>query len=213
MKLVFSIDALDDAGRHAWRLLNNGRWRTCRFAEPLQAGDAALRDRHEAESWVGRRLKKDKQQGLIPRERPGRFDFLMRGIFAHAVPHRFSSAPVPDFEQLKQTVRALAPGTPWLLHLDLAGNFRALDTRTERIIGNLSIAVRGEIASSPDYVGPKAADNETLMHEIYHQFLAGWLEHLTTSRMGVFVPDVEKLKDESFYLEGIRHWTPETPPA
>ena len=213
MKLAFTIDALDDAGRHAWRLLADGGWRDCRFAESMRAGDAVIADKAEAEAWVGRRLKKDKRQGLAPRGKPGRFDFLMRGIFAHAVPHRFSPAPVPDRAQLADTVRALPPGIPWLVHLDLGGNFRALDTRKQRIIGNLDIAVRGEIASSPGWVGPNAAEDERLMREIWHQFLAGWLEHLTTARMGVFVPDADKLKEEQFYLDAIRAWQPEPPPA
>jgi len=84
-----------------------------------------------------------------------------------------------------------------------------MDTRGAKIIGNLDIAVRGEIASSENFVGPKASNNEAMMNPLYHQFLAGWWEHLTTAQMAVFVPDVEKLKEESFYLEKIRGWQPE----
>ncbi len=213
MDIAFTIDALDDAARHAWRLTAQGDWRPCRFAEPMRAGDASIVDPSGIEAWTGRRMKKDKQHGLIARDRPRRFDFLMRGIFTHAVPHRFCPAPVPDRAQLARAIRELAPGIPWLVHLDLGGVFRALDTRHARIIGNPGIAVRGEIASSADWVGPAAADNEHLVHELWHQFLAGWLEHLTTSRMGVFVPDPDKLKDECFYLEAIRDWHPERRPT
>ena len=134
------------------------------------------------------------------------FDFLARGIFAHAVLHRLSAAPVPDRDQMLATIRDMQPGTPWLMYLDVAGHFRALDTLHHRIIGNLDIAVRGEIASSAEFVGPKAADDDKLTGELWRQFLGGWLEHLNTSKMAVFVPDVEKLKEEAAYLDAIRNW-------
>lgn len=206
MNLAFSIDALSAAGDQAWRLQEHGGWRPCTYAEAMHPGDACIDDRQIAEDWAGRRLAKDKSHGLVRKEKPGMFDFLARGIFAHAVLHRFSSAPVPDRSQMLTTLRDMAPGTPWLMYLDVAGHFRALDTSCNKIIGNLAIAVRGEIASSPDYVGPKAAEDEKLTNELWRQFLAGWLEHLTTSKMAVFVPDPEKLKEEEAYLDAIRNW-------
>ncbi len=206
MKSCFSIDALSPSGAKAWRLLENGNWRECVYAEPLQDGDTRIGDRKAAEYWLGRRLKKDKETGLTPQEKAGKFDFLMRGIFAHAVLHRTSSAPVPDKKQMQDCYAQLEPGTPWLVYLDVAGHFRALDTSKVSIISNLDIAVRGEIASSEDYIGPKAAANETMMQNLYRQFLAGWLDHLKSSNMNVFVPDLEKLKEESTYIEEIRNW-------
>ncbi|MDQ7000876.1 MAG: hypothetical protein Q9M12_08355 [Mariprofundus sp.] len=206
MKSCFSIDALSPSGAKAWRLLENGNWRECIYAEPLQDGDARITDKKAAEAWSGRRLKKDKDLGLIPQQKAGRFDFLMRGIFAHAVLHRVSSAPIPDKEQMIACFNSLEPGTPWLVYLNVAGHFVALDTSKTSIISNLDIAVRGEIASSEDYIGPKAAANETMMNNHYRQFLAGWLDHLKSSNMNVFVPDLEKLKDESTYIEEIRNW-------
>jgi len=206
MKLGFSIDALSASGAKAWRLLKNDRWRECIYAEPLQDGDACIMDKKNAEYWVGRRLKKDKVAVLTPQKKAGKFDFLMRGIFAHAVLHRISSAPVPDKKQMLDCHAKLKPGTPWLVYLNVAGHFRALDTSTTSIIANLDIAVRGEIASSEDYIGPKAAADETMMQNLYLQFLAGWLDHLKSSNMNVFVPDLEKLKEESTYVDLIHDW-------
>jgi hypothetical protein len=209
MQLCFSIDALSAAADQAWRLQDDGSWRECTYAEPLQPGDACVENKATAEDWAGRRLKRDKAQGLIAKGKAGMFDFLMRGIFAHVVLHRLSAAPVPDRAQMCDTLASLTPGNSWLLYLDVAGHFRALDTRKQRIIGNSDIAVRGEIASSEDYVGPKAIEDESLMDEMYRQFLGGWLEHLTTSNLGIFVPDAEKLKPEEHYLEQIHAWQPE----
>ncbi|MFQ5344905.1 MAG: hypothetical protein ACE5DZ_02975 [Mariprofundus sp.] len=206
MKLCFSIDALSPSGAKAWRLLENDSWRECVYAAPLKDGDACISDKKNAEYWLGRRLKKDKDTGLTPQKKAGTFDFLMRGIFAHAVLHRLSSAPVPEKDQMIQCFDQLKPGTPWLVYLDVAGHFRALDTNTISIMANLDIAVRAEIASSEDYIGPKAARNETMMDHLYHQFLAGWVDHLTSSNMNVFVPDLEKLKEESTYLNEIQNW-------
>ncbi len=210
MKLSFTIDALSARGDKAWRLQNDMEtWRPCTYAESIQAGDAEITAREQAEPWTGRRLIADKELGLIAREKAGRFDFLMRGIFAHAVLHRMSSAPLPDRDQMLVVMRSLKPGTPWLLYLNPAGQFTSIDTRGAKIIGNLDIAVRGEIASSEDYIGPKAAGNEAMMNTLYHQFIAGWWEHLTTAQMSVFVPDADKLKEESFYIEKIEGWLPE----
>jgi len=207
MNLCFSIDALDAPGSHAWRLLDDEKtWRNCVYAEPLDKHDANITDKESAEDWVGRRLKKEKVYGLTARNKTGKFDFLMRGIFAHAVLHRLSPAPVPDRQQMVDCIAGLEPGTPWLLYLDAGGNFRVLDSHTTPIIGNLDIAVRGEIASSKDYVGKEAMKNVEMMNEIWCQFLGGWLDHLESSNMSIFIPEVKKLKEEISYIEAIQNW-------
>jgi hypothetical protein len=207
MKFGLSMDALSAAGDEAWRLqADRQHWQPCSFATDLRPGDAVLESPDEAVSLAGQRLKKDKALGLKPAGRPGLFDFLMRGIFAHPVVHRFSPAPIPDKAQMIATLAGLKPNTAWLLYLDLGGNFRALDSAATHIIGNLDIAVRGEIASSPGYVGTEAATDMRLMDDIYLQFLAGWLTHLKSRRLGVFVPDVEKLQDETTLRQAIASW-------
>ena len=206
MKLCFSIDALSASGANAWRLQEDQLWRECAYAEPLQNGDARITDKKQAEYWLNRRLKKDKKTVLTAQHKAGKFDFLMRGIFAHAVLHRTSGAPIPDKARMLDCFAQLQPGAPWLVYLDVAGHFQALDTSKVSIMANLDIAVRGEIASSEDYIGPRAAADEQMMDGLYHQFLAGWLEHLKSSNMNVFVPDPEKLKEESAYIEEIHNW-------
>jgi len=210
MNVVFSIDALDATGSHAWRLLDDRKtWRACVYAELLDAHDAHITDRETAGDWAGRRLKKDKAYVLTAKNKAGTFDFLMRGIFAHAVLHRLSPAPIPDKQQMIDCMAALPPGTPWLVYLDTGGNFRALDSQSVPLIGNPDIAVRGEIASSEDYVGKKAVRNTAMMDAIWLQFLAGWLEHLQSSNMNVFIPEVKTLKGENDYIQAIKHWQPE----
>lgn len=210
MNLCFSIDALSPSGAKAWRLQQDNSWRRCIYAEPLKGGDACITDKAEAESWLNRRMKQNKTDTLVPQQKAGRFDFLMRGIFAHAVLHRMSSAPLPEKAQLIACCTALPPGTPWLIYLDVAGHFRAIDTSSVSILENLDIAVRGEIASAAGYIGPAAAADVERMNALYHQFLAGWVEHLHSSNMNVFVPDSEKLKPEADYIEAISSWQPET---
>lgn len=209
MNITFSIDALSPAADKAWRLQNDNTWRTCTYAEALRENDARLTNKITAEDWAGRRMQKDKELGLIAKEKAGMFDFLMRGTFAHAVLHRLSAAPIPDKAQMIQTTALLEPGTAWLIYLNIAGQFKASDANNSKIIGNLDIAVRGEIASSSNYIGKQASLNEELMHNTYLQFLGGWLEHLNTSNMGIFIPDVEKLKEESEYNSDIQNWQPE----
>ncbi|WP_238701208.1 hypothetical protein [Mariprofundus erugo] len=206
LKRCYSIDALSAAGDKAWRLQDDGQWRPCTYAEPLQPHDARITDNKEAEYWPGRRLKKDNQGALIPQQKAGVFDFLMRGIFAHVVTHHLEEVTLPERKQMECCIADSPAGTPWLLYLDADGGFHTMNTATHSIIGNLNIAVRGEISSSPDFTGPLAVTDEGLMDRTYRQFLGGWLEHLNTSRMNVFVPDVEKLKEEADYIEAIRNW-------
>ena len=210
MKLCFSVDALSSAGDRAWRLLEDGQhWRPCSFAEALQPTDARLTDKETLKSWIGQRLRADRELALAPKGKPGMFDFLVRGIFAHAIIHRLSAAPLPDKEDLRQCMAASIPGTPWLIYINLAGHFKALDSASNRIIGNLDIAVRGEIASAEEYTGPKAAGKETYIDGLYHQFLAGWWEHLNSHRLAVFVPDNEKLEELEKIKQRIIEWQPE----
>ncbi|MDQ6975984.1 MAG: hypothetical protein Q9M22_05385 [Mariprofundaceae bacterium] len=210
MKYYFSIDALPASGHAAWRLQIDGvTWRDAVFAEPLQANDYRIFEPSKATIWHGRRLKQVKGQ-LQVQPKPGRFDFLTRGIFSHAVLHRCSVAAIPDLTQMQDVIRQHAPHTAWLLYLNIAGQFMMLDTQVMPIIGNLSIAVRGEIASSSAYIGALAADNKTLVRGLFHQFLAGWWQHLNTSRMGVFVPDVSTLRPLEEYIAHIDGWEAES---
>jgi len=211
MKLCFSIDALAASGDRAWRLLaDESHWRPCTFAETLRADDACLTDRATLQSWTGRRLVRDRELLLKPRDKPGRFDFLMRGIFAHAIVHRMSAAPMPAMDDLQRCLATASPGTPWLIYLDLAGHFRAMDTQNSRIIGNPDIAVRGEIASAEGYVGEAAANDTAYVARLYQQFLAGWRTHLDTRRTGIFVPDIEKAGDLEAIRAAILAWEPES---
>jgi len=210
MSLAFSIDALEASGKHAWRLQSDMQhWRPCTYAEALNDDDARLTSPEEAEKFNGLRMQRDDDLGLVMRGRPGPFDFLLRGIYTHAVQHRLTSPPVPDFKQMLDVIAGLSPGTPWLLYLDSSAQFRALDSCREPIIGNLEIAVRGEIASSSAYVGEQAVLDELLMDRTWRQFLGGWLDHLQSGNMAIFVPDVEKLKSEADYLASIHKQQPE----
>lgn len=206
MKLCFSIDALSPAADQAWRLQTNQTWRIIQYAEALQPSDEQVLKPSVAENWLGRRMQKDHDVGLIAKNKSGMFDFLSRAIYAHAVLHRLSAAPIPNFTQMIEIIANLTVGTAWLLYLNPAGQFVALDSNAAKIIGNLDIAVRGEIASSENYIGSLASQNETLMTVTYRQFLEGWLEHLNTSNMAIFVPDVEKLNKKEDVLDNIQQW-------
>jgi len=210
MTLAFSIDALEASGKHAWRLQNDMQhWRPCTYAEALTDADAKLTSPEEAEKFNGLRMQRDDDFGLVTRGKPGPFDFLLRGIYTHAVQHRLTPPPVPALNQMLDVIAGLTPGTPWLLYLDSSAQFRTLDSNREPIIGNLQIAVRGEIASSSAYVGPQAVLDEALMDRTWRQFLGGWLDHLQSGNMAIFVPDVEKLKSEADYLALIHKQQPE----
>jgi len=206
MKLCFSIDALSPAADQAWRLQDNQSWRHIDYAEPLHPHDQRMNSPKEAEAWLGIKMRKDKDMGLVPKGKSGIFDVLMRAIYTHAVLHRLSDVAIPERQQMLDVIRRLPIGTPWLLYLNLAGQFSALNTKQERIIGNLDIAVRGEIASSAAYIGEEAATRDELMDVTYRQFLEGWLEHINTGKMAVFVPDVEKLEEEEVILHKIQQW-------
>ena len=206
MKLCFSIDALSPAADQAWRLQDNQSWRRIDYAEPLQAHDQRMSTPKEAEVWLGIKMQKDKDVGLIPKGKSGIFDVFMRAIYTHTVLHHLSDVAIPERQQMLDVVRSLPVGTPWLLYLNLAGQFSALNTKQGRIIGNLDIAVRGEIASSAAYIGEQAVMQDDLMNVTYRQFLEGWLEHINTGKMAVFVPDVEKLEEEEQTLQKIQQW-------
>ncbi|MDQ6999048.1 MAG: hypothetical protein Q9M17_10080 [Mariprofundus sp.] len=206
MMFCFSIDALSPSGANAWRLQDNQQWRPCIYAEALQAGDARITDKKSAEAWINLKLKKDKALVFTAQKKAGRFDFLMRGTYAHTVLHRLSSAALPDKAQMLACFKQLQAGIPWLVYLNIAGQFKALNTQQTSIMNNLDIAVRGEIASSEDYIGPIAAANAQMMDDHYRQFLAGWLEHLKSSNMNVFVPDLEKLPEHDETIDAIRNW-------
>ncbi len=206
MNILFSIDALSLVGDKAWRLQDDDTWRDCSFGENLKDGDAKISAKDEVRAWVNIRLVKDKEVGLKVKGKSGIFDFLMRGIFSHVIVHRLSPAPIPNKDLMIQTIAQAEIGTPWLLYLDLAGNFRMLHSEETPIIANPDIAVRGEIASSEGYIGEKAAQNTEMMDMLYHQFVAGWLAHLETKRLSVFIPETKEIRPLDVCIEKIQAW-------
>ncbi len=206
MKLCFSVDALSLLGNKAWRLQKNNTWRPCKFAEDLQSGDTKLTNKQEVGQWFSVRLQKDKELGLKPKGKAGIFDFMMRGIFSHVIVHRLSPAPVPNKNDMMQVIAQAEVGTPWLLYLDLSGNFRMLHSEQTPIMTNPDIAVRGEIASAAGFIGKEAVQNTAMMNTLYHQFVAGWLMHLETRRLSVFIPDTEDIRPLGECIEKIKAW-------
>ncbi len=206
MKIVFSVGAMPQVGNKAWRLQDDGTWRPCTFGEDLKEHDAKLTDKEEVRGWVNVRLVEDKQTGLKVKGKTGMFDFLVSGILSHVVVHRLSAAPIPNKDIMLQTIAQAEIGTPWLLYLDLAGVFRMLHSEEVPIIGNPDIAVRGEIASSAGYIGEEAAADTEKMDVLYHQFVAGWLTHLETRRLSVFIPETKDMPELEDCIEKIQAW-------
>jgi hypothetical protein len=105
-----------------------------------------------------------------------------------------------------KTIANAEIGIPWLLYIDIAGSFRMLHSEETPIIGNPDIAVRGEIASSEGFIGKAAAENTEKMDELYLQFIAGWLTHLKTRRLSVFIPETKDIDSLEDYIEKIQAW-------
>jgi hypothetical protein len=44
------------------------------------------------------------------------------------------------------------------------------------------------------------------MDELYLQFIAGWLTHLETRRLSVFIPETKDIDSLEDYMEKIQAW-------
>ncbi len=212
MRLCFTVDALIDSGKEAWRLLEDRRqWRSATFAEDMRRGDALLCDTEALRAMIGRRMTKDRRLGLVARSKAGAFDFLQRGIFTHAVVHRTGSAPLPEKAQMVATIAAMEPGAAQLLYLDLGGLFRSRPATD--LVHNPAIAVRGEVASSSAFIGEDAARNDDYTAIVWQQFVAGWWQHLTSRRINCFVPNLEQCPPAEEMLAKIAQFVPERLPS
>ncbi len=212
MKLFFSVGAMPQVGKKAWRLQDDGTWRSCTPGEPLKEHDAKLTDKKEVSNWINVRLVEDKETGLKAKGKVRLFDFFVSGILSYVTVHRLSPAPVPDKAQMINAIAQAEVGKPWLLYIDLAGNFRMLNSDETPIIANPDIAVRGEIASSQAFIGKQAAQNTEKMDELYLQFIAGWLTHLETRRLSVFIPETKDIHSLEDCIEKIKAWKHEELP-
>lgn len=206
MNIVFSVGAMPQVGKKAWRLQDDNTWRRCTMGENLKKHDAKLTDKKEISNWINVRLVEDKETGLKVKGKVRLFDFFISGILSYVTVHRFSPAPIPDKNQMINTIAQAEVGTPWLLYIDLAGNFRMLNSEETPIIANPDIAVRGEIASSEAFIGNQAAQNTEKMDELYLQFIAGWLTHLQTRRLSVFIPETKDIHSLEDCIEKIHAW-------
>ncbi|MDQ7002268.1 MAG: hypothetical protein Q9N02_06225 [Ghiorsea sp.] len=206
MNIFFSVGAMPQVGKKAWRLQDGDTWRRCTFGENLKEHDAKITDKEDVRNWINIRLAEDKETGLKVKGKVRLFDFFISGILSHVTVHRLSSAPIPDKAQMIQAIAQAKVGTPWLLYTDLAGNFRMLNSETTPIIANPDIAVRGEIASSEAYIGEQATQDSKKMDELYLQFIAGWLTHLDTRRLSVFIPETKDIHSLEDCLEKIQAW-------
>ena len=206
MNIVFSVGAMPQVGNKAWRLQDDNTWRPCTFGEDLREHDAKLTDKDEVRGWVNVRLVEDKKTGLKVKGKTGLLDFFVSGILSFVVVHRLSPAPIPDKAQMIKTIAQAEVGKPWLLYIDIAGSFRLLDSEETPIIANPDIAVRGEIASSEAFIGEHAAQDEEKMDELYLQFIAGWLTHLQTRRLSVFIPEIKDIHSLEDCMKKIQAW-------
>ncbi|MDQ6964692.1 MAG: hypothetical protein Q9M13_07205 [Mariprofundales bacterium] len=207
--IIFTIDALLDSGRRAWRMSDGRkRWRSATFAEDMQRDDAMLTDIGSVEEWLGVRMRQNSSLGLVAQGRSGLFNFLQRGIFTHAVIHRTSSAPLPDREQMCSVLADMEVGCAQILYLDLVAIFRSRPAT--QLINNPTIAVRGEVASSAQFIGVDAADNSAYTSMLWQQFTAGWLHHLGSRRTNCFIPNLEQAPPAEESLRRIEQFVPET---
>jgi len=210
MKMAFSLDALSSSAQKAWRLKQDQQWLPCTFAQDVEANDLLITQKNAVKPWQGKRLKQSKQ-GMVISEKAGFFDFLMRGIFIHPTLHRFSPAPLPSKENIIHCIHTATANKAQLLHLNLAGQFQLLDIAKHNIIANLDIAVRGDIASSSEYLG--ATVKLESLDTLYLQFLSGWLEHLQKKRLGIFIPELRKTQPEDELMHDILNWQAQPLPS
>jgi len=206
MNIVFSVGAMPQVGKKAWRLQDDNTWRPCTMGESLKEHDAKLTDKEEVRNWINVRLVEDKETGLKVQGKIRFFDFFVSGIVSYVTVHRLSPAPIPDKAQMINVIAKAKVGTPWLLYIDLAGNFRMLNSEETPIIANPDIAVRGEIASSEAFIGEQAAQDAEKMDALYLQFIAGWLTHLQTRRLSVFIPEIKDIHSLEDCLKKIEAW-------
>jgi len=207
VNIIFTIDALIDSGKQAWRLTaDQQQWRSVTFAENLHADDAMLTDADGIRDQLGLRMTKNRQFGLVHQGKAGMFDFLQHGIFTHAVVHRTGSTPLPDKGQLRTTIAAMQPGSAQLLYLDLGAVFRSRPATD--LVHNLALAVRGEVASSAPFIGK----NDDYIAMLWQQFAAGWLQHLVSRRINCFVPNLEQCPPVEETLVKIARFAPEPMP-
>ncbi|MDQ6951063.1 MAG: hypothetical protein Q9M26_05305 [Mariprofundales bacterium] len=211
MQILFTLDALSDSGKNSWRLEKDGQqWRPATFAEDIASGDALFTNRDTLRPQIGLQLTPNRQFGLIAKARPGILNILQRGIYSHAIVHRCGAAPIPDQQQMIDTLRQMSVGTAQLLYIDLGGIFRRHDATD--LVHNPAIAVRGEIASSENFIGEKAANNHALTDNLWQQYISGWWQHLASRRINTFIPDLERCPTVENALAGIENFQPEAQP-
>ncbi len=109
--------------------------------------------------------------------------------FANLTPtlHRTSKPHKTTLTEMKNLIRQGNDERNNVLVIDLEGYFSLLEFSTE-LVNSFDVAVRHEaFISGNDYVGPKAADDETFTNNVFHTMLYGWLEHLQTGQVNWFM--------------------------
>jgi hypothetical protein len=101
--------------------------------------------------------------------------------------HRSVAPKMPSKAQLESVIRSRSDDEHSIVLLDLEGEFKVVGTEGFSM-SKPEHAVRNEaFIAGNDWVGPDAADDESLINELYTDMLAGWLDHLQTGQLDCFV--------------------------
>lgn len=104
------------------------------------------------------------------------------------IAHRQERVIIPHEQELKSVLRNGDDSETSTLILSLDGRFELLPRVHINVVGNPSWAVRYEtFDGGNDYVGPDAADDEDHVSQVYVAMLGGWVDHVLSGRLNVYV--------------------------
>ena len=121
-------------------------------------------------------------------------------VFIYPVFHRFEVPRKFSMQEMREVIASGDDSELNSLVLDLNGRFSFMNTNLA--MRNPNVAVRNEaFAPGNGYVGVGASEDRSFVGETYLGMLEGWLTHLKTGKLEVFVDCYEGESEQEMWAE------------
>ncbi len=170
-----------------YRLQKNGTWRTLKKDFSLEENDQHITSLSEVEMYC-REDQSIEIEGKMFRANPsgpiGLGDKTL--VFVHPRLFRFERPLIPDKRDLIEKIAEADLCKIYSPIINLEGNIDLRDWEIKNPVKDYSIAARAE-SLGDDYLGFSAARDESFISNIYTSLLDGWLIHLETGKLNIFI--------------------------
>lgn len=201
---LFTLEAIPYPDLHHYRLTKNQSWRKIAIDERIDPEQDALFSNPKEAQKIHAKVMTLVLEGKEYLVNPSSASLTDNVIELQPIIHRTRKPRQFTKKEIQDTIAQGNDNQNNTLIIDLSGHVR-LYKFSGKVTTSPTIATRQEtFCAGNDYVGPKAAQDNKHLTEVYLSALYGWLIHLKTGRPNIFIDFTPPNTTEENLLQEIK---------